>query len=323
MNELAGTGTLIRLILRRDRITLPFWIVVVSLVPIGMAASYAQLYPTADALRGFADLIGSNPAEVGVLGFVYSATIGGLTAWRAGLNGAFLIVPVSILFVIRYTRAEEEAGRRELLGASVVGRLAPLTAALVVVFGANLMIAVIIAGGLILLGLPAAGSITFGLSAASAGWVFAALAGLLAQLTESASVARGIALAVFGLSWLMRAAGDLSGAPGAEGWLSWLSPLGWVRLTRAFAGEQWWVFALPLGLVVGLFAAAYALSARRDLGAGLLPARLGRRHGSAQPAQPTGPGMATAPRCADRLVRWSCRVRVPAGYCWRQHRGIC
>ena len=66
---------------------------------------------------------------------------GGLTAWRAGLNGAFLIVPVSILFIIRHTRSEEEAGRRELLGGTVVGRLAPLTAALITVFGTNLLIA--------------------------------------------------------------------------------------------------------------------------------------------------------------------------------------
>jgi ABC-2 type transport system permease protein len=297
MNELVGTGALIRLILRRDRIALPLWIILVSLVPMSMAVGYAELYPTAEALQAFTDLIMSNPAEIGVLGFVYSSTIGGLTAWRAGLNGAFLIVPVSILFVIRHTRTEEEVGRRELLGATVIGRLAPLTAALIVVFGANLIIATIIATGLISLGLPAAGSLTFGLSAASAGWVFAAFAGLVAQLVESPGAARGITLALFGLSWLMRAAGDLGGAPGAEGWLSWLSPLGWLRLTRAFAGEQWWVFALPIGLVIGLAAAAYALSARRDLGAGLLPARLGRA--TAVPS-----------------------LRSPLALAWRLHRGV-
>lgn len=296
MNELVGTGALLRLILRRDRIALALWMILVSLVPISMAASYAKLYPTAKSLQAFADAIMSNPAEIGVLGFVYDSTIGGLTAWRAGLNGAFLIVPVSVLLIIRHTRTEEEAGRRELLGASVVGRLAPLTAALVAVFGANLMIALIIAGGLISLGLPAAGSLTFGLSAASAGWVFAACAGLVAQLVESPGAARGITLALFGMAWLMRAAGDLGGAPGAEGWLSWLSPLGWLRLTRAFAGEQWWVFVLPISLAIGLAAAAYALSARRDLGAGLLPSRL-------------GPATA-APS-----------LRSPLALAWRLHRG--
>jgi len=79
-------------------------------------------------------------------------------------------------------------------------------------------------------------------------------------------------------------------------WLSWLSPLGWVRLTRAFAGEQWWVFALFAGLIVALVAAAYMLSARRDLGAGFLPQRL---------------GPATA----------SPSLRSPLALAWRLHRG--
>ena len=296
MTELTGTGALIRLILRRDRIALPIWVVLVALVPIGIAASFARLYPTAQALQAYADLSMSTSATIGVLGFVYSPTVGGLTAWRSGLNSAFLIVPVSILFVIRHTRTEEEAGRRELLSSAIVGRLAPLTAALIVVLGANLAIAAILAGGLIGLGLPAAGSAALGLSAASAGWVFAAFAGLVAQLTETPGAARGIALAVFGLSWLVRAIGDLNAASGGQAWLSWLSPLGWVRLTRAFAGERWWVFALSLSLTVVLAAAAYMLSARRDLGAGLLPQRAG-------PAV-AAPGL-----------------RSPLALAWRLHRG--
>jgi ABC-2 type transport system permease protein len=190
MTGLTGTGTLIRLILRRDRIVLPIWILLTALVPIGIASSFAALYPTPAALKAYADLSMGTPATIAVLGFVYSPTIGGLTAWRTGLQSTFLIVPVSILLVIRHTRADEEAGRRELLGASVVGRNAPLTAALAVVFGANLAIAALIAGGLIGLGLPAAGALALGLSAASAGWVFAAVAAVAAQLTESPGPAR-------------------------------------------------------------------------------------------------------------------------------------
>ena len=82
-----------------------------------------------------------------MLGLVFSRSLGGLVAWRSGLNGAILIAPVALLFIIRYTRTEEEAGRRELLGSTVVGRFAPLTAALVVVFAASLIIATIISTG--------------------------------------------------------------------------------------------------------------------------------------------------------------------------------
>lgn len=43
-------------------------------------------------------------------------------AQRTGMIGVIVTGLVSILLVIRHTRAEEQAGRRELLGAAVVGR---------------------------------------------------------------------------------------------------------------------------------------------------------------------------------------------------------
>ena len=42
---------------------------------------------------------------------------------RAGLL-ALIAALVSVLTVVRHTRTEEEAGRRELLGATVLGRYA-------------------------------------------------------------------------------------------------------------------------------------------------------------------------------------------------------
>ena len=75
MNGLTGTGTLIRLILRRDRIVLPIWIVLTALVPIGIASSFATLYPTADALKAYADLSMGTPATIAVLGFVATVAL--------------------------------------------------------------------------------------------------------------------------------------------------------------------------------------------------------------------------------------------------------
>jgi len=198
--NLTGTGTLVRLILRRDRIALPLWVAVVSLLPMALAASFAQLYPTAAALQEFAAENMATPAAIAVLGLVYAPTLGGLVAWRSGLQSAILIGIVSLLLVIRHTRSEEAAGRRELLGGSVVGRYAALTAALLVALGANLVIAALIAGGLIGLGLPTAGAIALGLSAASGGWIFAAVGAVAAQLTERPGAARGIGLGAFALA---------------------------------------------------------------------------------------------------------------------------
>ncbi len=295
-STLAGTRGLIRLILRRDRVLLPLWILALALLPIYTAAGIDQFYSTPAALQELYGTIVGTPGLLAMLGPVFGATLGAITVWRAGL--VFTMVGLaSLLTVIRHTRADEEAGRRELLGATVVGRNAPLTAALLVTCAADLVLGAVLAAGMVGLGLPAGGSVAYGLSVAAAGWMFAAVGAVAAQLTEGAGGARGLALGTLGLAYLLRAAGDTSGSDGGLGWLSWLSPIGWAQQIRAYADERWWVFVLVLAWVVVLAAAAYAVLARRDVGAGVLPARLG-------PAT-AAPGL-----------------RSPLALAWRLHRGM-
>lgn len=292
MSALTGAGTLARLIVRRDRLILPAWGLSAAVYPTSIATSTAALYPTAESLRSVAKEAMANPSQLATRGPVFDASVGGLTAWTVGSSGAMLLGLVSMLLVIRHTRVDEESGRRELLGAAVVGRHAPLTAVLGVVFTANLLIAVLMSALLMSGGLPAAGSMALGLSLAAAGWTFAAVGAVVAQVTESAVAARGLGVAVFFALFLIRAVGDAGGAD----WLSWLSPLGWTLRMRPFTGERWWVLALLLALVALLATAAHVLSARRDLAAGLLPPRLG-------PAT-AAPGL-----------------RSPLALAWRLHRG--
>ena len=270
MKALAGTGELVRLVLRRDRIILPIWIAVLALLPVAIANTLADLYPTAAERQSYLDIVSANPALSALYGNAYGSGLGALTAWRLG--GTVLMVGLAtLLTVIRHTRAEEVAGRRELLGATVVGRQAPLFAALVVAFGASLALGALVSVGLVAYGLPTTGSVAFGLSWTMFGWAFAAVAAVAAQVTESARVARGISIAVLGLSFVLRAAGDAGDKDGP----SWLSPFGWAQRIRPFVDERWWVFLLFLGLITVLTFAALALSERRDLGSGLLPTRLG------------------------------------------------
>jgi ABC-2 type transport system permease protein len=172
-----------------------------------------------------------------------------------------------------------------------VGRQAALSASLLVTFGANVVIAALVAGGLIVYGLPVAGSVALGLSVAAVGATFAAVAGVAAQLTESAGTAKGIAVAILGIGYLLRAAGDV----GEHNELSWLSPLGWMQQIRPYADERWWVFALFIGAITALTVTAFALSSRRDVGSGLVRPR-------------PGPASATP------------RLRSPAALVWRLHR---
>lgn len=294
MRTLAGTGPLVRLILRRDRVVMPLWVLWFGILPVITAQAFEGLYPTAAEAELAARQVGSNPAFRALFGPVFSPTIGGLIAWRLSILFVILGV-VSLLVVIRHTRVEEETGRRELIGSTPVGRHAPLTAALVTVIGADLVVGGIAAGGLIAIGQPATGSVALGAAFAAAGALFAAVGAVAAQLAAGSGAARGIALAVLGLSFVLRAAGDAGGGD-ASAWPSWLSPLGWVMQLRAFGDERWWVLGLVVVVVMAGVAAAFRLASSRDIGAGILPQRLG-------------------PAAAARSLS------SPLALAWRLHRG--
>src|SRR5439155_16556938 len=157
---------------------------------------------------------------------------------------------------------------------------------------ANVAAALLVALGLVGTGLSVAGSVAMGLSIGLTGVVFAAVAAVTAQVTESGRSATAIAAAGLGAAYLLRAVGDTGPA-----WLSWLSPLGWAMRMRPFAGELWWVPALAVAFTAALAALAYTLAGHRDLNAGLLPQRSGRAEAA--------PGL-----------------RSPLALAWRLHRGL-
>ncbi|TCP56956.1 ABC-2 type transport system permease protein [Tamaricihabitans halophyticus] len=270
---LLGTGQLVRLALRRDRVSLPCWIVVLSVLPPMMGSTYTELYPSVAERAALTDTLGANPSIALLYGPAFDlSSPGGFVAWRIGGFGAVLIALFAIFTVTRHTRAEEDSGRAELLGSTVLGRYAMLTAALIVAGGASLLIGVLQALGLIGIGEPVAGSLALGFGMASAGLVFAGLAAISVQLATYARSANSLAATVVAVAFVLRGVGD---ATADVPWLSWLSPIGWTQQLRPFAGERWWVFALPVGCAVLFGLIGYLLLPRRDLAAGLLPERAG------------------------------------------------
>ncbi|MGH3388343.1 MAG: ABC transporter permease, partial [Actinomadura sp.] len=264
MTALTGTGRLVRLILRRDRVLLPLWVVFTAVVPLSYVASVNALFPTAAGRQGYADASVSNPGFIALYGPLSGSSLGELVAWRAGFIPV-MIGLFSILTVIRHTRTEEEAGRRELLGATVVGRYAGLAAALATTFAATLVLGAILALSMVGQDLPVTGSVAFGVEFAAAGWLFAAVGAVSAQLTSGAGSARGIAIVVLGAAYMGRLVGDVSGLnDGALSWVSWLSPIGWVQRIRPYGDETWWPALLTVGCAAALALAAAVLSARRD-----------------------------------------------------------
>lgn len=265
-----GTFGLLRLYLRRDRAVLPLWVLLMSapLAPVYMA-SIEKVYPTEADRTLAAATIMANASMRALYGNIYNDSLGAVGIWKTGLFHTLIAVAV-ILTVIRHTRAEEETGRAELIGSTAVGRYANLTAALILAFGASIVTGAIGAASLSTAPVPRSGSVAFGLALACSGLVFSAVAAVAAQLSTSARTSRGIAFAILGLAFTLRAVGD----PGS-GTLSWLSPLGWSLQVRPYAGDRWWVLLLHLSATTLLTVLAYQLLRRRDVGAGLIADRPG------------------------------------------------
>src|SRR5262249_41733871 len=153
------------------------------LVAASSAAATIGLFPTVESRVQAAAANNSTTALVALYGRVYDPTsLGSVGMVKMGGLGAVPVAGLALIPGGRHPRAEEESGRLELVGATVVGRYAPLAAAMVVTAGANLLLGLLTAAGLTLGGLPAAGSLAFGLSWAGVGIAFAAIAAVTAQL---------------------------------------------------------------------------------------------------------------------------------------------
>jgi ABC-2 type transport system permease protein len=287
----AGTLGMLRLYLRRDRVVLPLWVLLLSL-PLATVyvGSIEKVYPDQAARAGFAASIMASPAQRALYGQIYNDSLGATGIWKAGMFHLLIAVAV-ILTVIRHTRADEETGRAELIDSTAVGRYASLSAALLLSFGASVITGAVGAAGLLTTSVPPSGSLAFGAALACSGLVFTAVAAVAAQLSSSARFARGAAFAVLATAFTLRAVGDAG-----SGTLSWLSPLGWSLQVRPYAGDRWWVLLLHLATTMLLTALAYRLLAGRDVGAGLIAER---------------PGPATA----------SPMLRGALGLAWRLNRG--
>jgi ABC-2 type transport system permease protein len=292
MTSLVGTGTLLRFHLRRDRLMIPVWVAVNTLMVLSMPNTLKGLYGTEAERTDLVHQVATNASLRALIGPVFDDSLGALTTWRVGVYAGALAAVTSLLVVVRHTRDEEESGRQELIASGAVGRRASLTAALLAAGVANAVLALLVAAGLA--GQGALGAVAFGLGLAAIGMVFATMAAIVAQLTQSARLARGLTSAVLGAAFVLRAAGDSASDDGSSV-LTWLSPLGWLENLRPYAVERWWVLGLFAAAVLLQGAVAYELAGRRDVGMSFLPTRPG----------PAAGRLGTAGALAWRLQRGS------------------
>jgi ABC-2 type transport system permease protein len=303
MISLTGTVALTRFILRRDRIRILTWIVVIVAVVALAAIGIEGVFPTQAALDQTAAATAHNAAVIAFNGPAQGLnTVGGQVAFQFGAMGMVFVGLMSIFMLGRLTRGEEEAGRLEVVRSLPVGIHANTLAAVLTVAAMNLTVGVLIAAVLIAQGLPVAGSVIFGVSFILVGLVFGGVAVLVAQVTESTRVVYGTAGAVLGAAFVLRAVGDIG-----DGTVSWFSPIGVAQKARPFADERWWPLLLLVAVTVLLVAAAAALAVRRDLGAGLVAARPGPSAAAPSLGQPLGLAFRLQ---RGSLLGWSAGVLV-------------
>ncbi|WP_223877175.1 ABC transporter permease [Lactiplantibacillus pingfangensis] len=274
------TGLLIRLNLKRDWTKILIWTVTLAALLTAIAAKFDGIYSTQKAIDSIVTTL-KTPAMVSLFGaFTAKApyTTAKIFATEMVVFMAIIMVIMNIMLAVATTRGEEDDGLLELVRAHAVGRLAPLSAGVAELTGLNLILGVLYGLGLQLSGMPgadAAGNWLIGFGLAAMGWLFGMLTLLVAQLADNASETTMLSYAIFGVMYIARMSTDVS-----DPRQTWWIPFGWIEKMSIYQKNDWrpllWMFLF--GLICAALAAT--LNWRRDLGAGFLATRQGRRTAS-------------------------------------------
>lgn len=290
-DTLAGLPTMIRLVVRRNRVRLLVWVVVLVGMLAYVASYYRELFPTQASLDEFAAL-SDTPGIIAMTGLSpVAGTLGGAVWTKSWMTIALSLAIGAAFLVVRNGRADEEVGRTELMRSRMLGARAYATAswlvngALCVVVGLGVAF-VSISGGLDPDGSGIAGSLVLGASVTGVGLVGLGIGAVAGQVATTSRGANALASGVIIGAYVLRMIGDLGDSA-----LTWASPIGWGQHMQPFGANSWWPLLLLLTLTGVLLATAAALEARRDLGAGLLAERAGRPGAPARYTAPLGLGI--------------------------------
>lgn len=273
---------LLRQRFRRDRVQLAVWIVCTGLLAYVTASAVGTTYGGAAEREGIMRLAVANPAILLLRGLPQGTGLPAFVFFQIFTYLALLAALMSTFLAVRHSRGEEESGRAELVSATPAGRIRPTVATIVHGVLANLVLGAAVAIGFVTGAMPTTGSLLTGLAAAAVGVAFLYVGLLAGQFAHTSRGANSLSVALVLLAFLLRGVGDALGTPSADGlrltsaWPSWLSPIGWAQHVGAFTVDDPAPLLLCLALALVCGAAVFAVQARRDTGASILPARGGR-----------------------------------------------
>jgi ABC-2 type transport system permease protein len=268
--------------LRRDRVTLPIWILGTAALMATAAASVGQEYGDAKGRASILAVALATPALLALRGNPNGASLGSAVHFQ---SFAFLAVTIGLMNVFlatRHGRQDEERGRRELVLAAPVSRLSPPVATLLLGLLANGVFVLIAIGAYAPAGVSTQGAVLSSVALGMTGLAFLALTMIAGELMQTSRAANGVGVVLVLGSYALRAAGDATGSVDITkltlqpGWPSWISPIGWGQQTLAFTDNHWWPVAALAALFVVAAAVALVIHSRRELGASIFVERSGR-----------------------------------------------
>ncbi len=137
-------------------------------------AGFRSAYPTVADRTAFARSFAGNDAIRLFYGYPYNVvSVGGYSAWRVGGTLAIAAAAFGVLAAVRARRAEEEAGRTELVLASGASRRSAFGAAMASIGAGAVVLWMAGFVGFVIGGLSVAGSAYLALAVASVVPVFA------------------------------------------------------------------------------------------------------------------------------------------------------
>lgn len=276
----AQTGLLLRLYLRRDWLKIGLWWLGLVGLMAGAAAKFDGLYGSQQAMASIITTL-KTPAMVSLLGpFTANKpyTVADVYAAEMMVFMGLFVAMMNIYFGVHSSRADEDSGVSELIRAHAVGQHASLWASLLELILINGLAGVLEALGLQAAGMTgsnAAGNWLFGLGLAAFGLMFGLFTLLVAQISDSSRGATMLSYLVLGVLFIARMGTDVQNPDD-----TWWTIYGWIEKLDIYGQNHWLpvIYMLVLTTVVAVI--TLVLSSRRDLGAGLLPQRKGRRFAS-------------------------------------------
>jgi ABC-2 type transport system permease protein len=264
--------SLLRILLRRHRLGLAAWWLLLTVLCGVTVSAYQSTYPTPEQRAAAAALMRDDPATT--LAYGHLADPGGpasMFVWEAGAIVTVLAAVLAVVVATSLTRGGEDDGTLELVRSCGLDARAPLRAAMLVVL---VVAAALAAGAAAVLGVQSgavdgvtwSGSAVFGAVVGLTFALVATLTAVVAQVCPTTGTTHAAAFAAVGVAFGLRAWADTRDLE----WMSWLSPLGLRATVRPFGDDRWWAVAAYAAVAAALARLATALAGRREYGAGLV-----------------------------------------------------